>query len=206
MAFTTWNPANLDHVTLSNANLTAASSNGLARGVTGIQSQSYGKYYFEIAATTFSIFADCVGIALPGVNVSTVVSTYVGLAVINQGGGSICINQASGSGIDLGAVADGDLLCCAADLPSQLIWFRKGAAGNWNNNASYNPATGVGGVSFAAIGAAPYVPFLTYFGGGQSITANFGASAFTGTAPAGFVGWPDAPAAAAAAGFAVVMA
>lgn len=208
--WTTWDPANKSGITLSNANLTAASTNSLAKGVTGIQQQSYGRYYFEFTATTFSIFANVVGIAIPTVNVATVVNTYVGLAVINQGGGSVCINSASGSGVNLGAIANGDLICCAVDLPAQRIWFRKGAAGNWNANATYDPGTGVGGVSFAAIGAAPYVPFLTYNGGGQASTVNFGGQAFSGAVPSGFTaGWPStltpAPAATASA-FAAVMA
>lgn len=52
-----------------------------------------------------------------------------------------------------------------------------------------NPVSGIGGYSFANIGAGPY--FAAFFGevSGSSATADYGASAFVYTAPSGFTSW-----------------
>jgi hypothetical protein len=61
-----------------------------------------------------------------------------------------------------------------------------GAAGNWNANAAYNPATGVGGVSTnLGVGIAAY-PACCLAAVNDQVTANFGDTAFTGAVPSGY--------------------
>ena len=76
-----------------------------------------------------------------------------------------------------------------------MIWFRLGAAGNWNTSGTANPATGVGGLDLAPTGfgtAFDVYPFVYLNTSGNAITANFGGTAFTGTVPSGFTsGWDD---------------
>ena len=91
------------------------------------------------------------------------------------------------------ALPAGTVVGIAVDFTNHLIWFRMAPSGNWNGSGTANPATGVGGITFST-GA--MVPFVTFGGSGGAagnvITANFGASSFTGTVPSGFYsGWPD---------------
>jgi hypothetical protein len=79
------------------------------------------------------------------------------------------------------------VVCIALDAGARLIWFRVGAAGNWNGSAVNNPATGVGGVAITNLGVGIQIYPSVCFGViGDQITANFGDSAFTGAVPAGF--------------------
>jgi hypothetical protein len=57
----------------------------------------------------------------------------------------------------------------------------------WNANAANNPVTNVGGVPILA---GLIAPICTFSASGNVFTANFGASSFVGTPPAGFAsGW-----------------
>lgn len=86
--------------------------------------------------------------------------------------------------------AGGNTLSIAVDLDNALFWGRAGA-GNWNNNAANNPATGVGGISI------PHVfgggPRMVWPGGNLGATANYDlflkTADFTQAVPAGFGSW-----------------
>jgi hypothetical protein len=78
------------------------------------------------------------------------------------------------------------VICVALDATAKLIWFRLGAAGNWNNLAGRDPATGAGGVSIPNLGGSVPAYPAVLFGGADTITANFGATGFTGVVPSGF--------------------
>jgi hypothetical protein len=105
------------------------------------------------------------------VNATTFASSIAANAALNfSGGGEVMV---------------------ATDFDAKLVWFRVGS-GNWNNNASANPATGVGGVSISGI-AIPVVPAFALgasLATAQDIMAvNFGQFAFANAAPAGFAAW-----------------
>ena len=99
--------------------------------------------------------------------------------------------NASASGLpNFGLRSAGNVIGMAVDLTARLIWFRVAPAGNWNTNASYNPATGIGGVDISAIAGALF-PLYSPYTLNDAMTANSGASAFSGAVPAGFTaGWP----------------
>jgi len=82
----------------------------------------------------------------------------------------------------------GNVICVAIDLTAQTIWMRVNG-GNWNLSGTADPATGVGGVSFAGINAGPYFPAISSSDNGSIATANFGATAYAQTAPSGFGNW-----------------
>jgi hypothetical protein len=83
----------------------------------------------------------------------------------------------------------GDVIDIALDAGGQLIWIRDNG-GNWNGSGTANPATCIGGVSISAI-TGPYYAAIGIKGGnvGAQVTANFGATAYSFTAPAGFGNW-----------------
>lgn len=192
----TWDIATVTAVTLSGSNLvatnTGTTSTDQGAKAAVASGKASGKYYFE---TTWSAST---GGANNGIGVGTVSSTYIGMG--NTGGvtgvtafflGSVWSNGSNvlslGGGWSVGQVA-----AVAVDLDNRKIWFRLAPSGNWNNNATYNPATNVGGLT---IPAGTMVPFVVFGGSGGAVnnvvTANFGLSAFTGAVPSGFTaGWP----------------
>jgi hypothetical protein len=108
-----------------------------------------------------------------------------------DGSTSITVGGVPASGIVFAGITSGTTICTAVDLTAQLIWFRMGAAGNWNNNAAYNPATGIGGVSIPNLGGANAAFPVASFGGADVLTGNFGDSMFVGAVPSDFTaGFP----------------
>lgn len=195
VAFPTWEAASVTAVTLSGGNLvatnTGTTSTDQGAKVASASGKNSGKYYFESTWTART------GGANHGVGIGTYASTYIGMG--NTGGvtgviayflGSVWAN--GGSVLSGGAWTAGRVMGIAANLDNRKIWFRDLTTGLWNNNASYDPATNVGGLT---IPAGVMVPFATFGGGGglanNVVTANFGAAAFTGAVPSGFTsGWP----------------
>jgi hypothetical protein len=185
LVYTSFSPALITGtITLSSSNLVAVAGASNSAVLAGDFFQS-GLYYFEVTPLN-AVFGSCtVGIAPPG-------GTNVFLAGVAPNGGNI---YATGSvGVAIGTVPAGTPVCIAVNLNTGLIWFRNGAAGNWNNNASANPATGVGGVILPSTGGfvAPWVEFSS----GDQVSLNAGDGNFVGAVPAGFTaGWPKSSAA-----------
>jgi hypothetical protein len=190
-AFSSWNPADKATVTLTNSNLTATCTSSAPSGVRSVASKTSGKYYFEITTgATWAGSGSSLGLATASFAFGAGnQSGFAGVVRAIGSNGGIYIDGTH-SGVSLGVITSSQLICFAVDLSAGLFWARSGAAGNWNNNASNNPATGVGGLSLGAMsGSALFVAF-----GSQSnndvCTANLGASAFSGAVPSGFTaGW-----------------
>jgi hypothetical protein len=186
---TTWNAADKSaSITLSGGD-TVATGSGVVGGVRAVKGISTGKFYYEATMTTWAAGGTAIGLALAGASLTT------------QSGGVVCVARTSrliqingaGAGASLGGTGtSGDIIGIAVDLTGKLFWARLAPTGNWNNNASNNPATGVGGVNIAAIATGAMFPwFIAGTVAGDKVTMNFGASAFSGAVPSGFTsGWP----------------
>jgi len=189
---TTWNSSDLLRTALSNGNLTATQTNTAGDGgVRAVAHHSSGKYYFEIIAGTLqnTNYGTEVGITNGSAAFTTISgnSSGVGVAELNSANGVLYIN---GSYIVrvVSSYNTANVIRIAVDLDAQLIWVAVNA-GNWNASAPANPATGTGGQSFSAI-TGPYYPVVTLNGNTtDSLTANFGASAYNYTPPIGFGNW-----------------
>jgi hypothetical protein len=170
MANTTWSTTDRLNVTLSGGNLVVTNS-ASAGGVRSVDKLLTGKYYWEIVNSTASANS-VVGVAPSGASLATAASG-VGWAGVNCSNGNIAINGTGQTGI--GAIASGASICIALDLSNQRVWFRNGAAGNWNGSAANNPATNVGGYSIALLGgpAYPFYALMECTGGSGVVTANF---------------------------------
>jgi SPRY domain len=192
-SYTTWNANDTTGtVALSNANLTAALNSATNCGVRANTGLGSGKYYFEVTMTTWSNTNCGIGLALStallGPSNSTVGSILFAASGVTYLNGSQALAT-------WGARSSGDIIGIAVDLSAQLIWFRVAPSGNWNGSGTANPATGTGGVSFSGIGGTLLFPAYSTGVTGQVATADFGASAFSGTVPSGFTsGWPGTPA------------
>ena len=186
---TTLNPSDkAADCTLSGGNLIAThavTGSGQA-AVRSIASTSTAKRYWEL---TLSV------VAVPSImtqgfgNASSSLTTYFGDTANSVGwigDGQVLLNNAN-----IGPVAtfaDNDILSFAVDFNAKLAWFRVGA-GNWNNSGAANPATGTGGLDISAIAAGPYHAGVGTRVDSDSVTANFGATAYANAAPSGFGNW-----------------
>lgn len=189
MPNTTWSTTDKSaNITLSGGNLTFLNSSGANSGGRAAGSVSTGKYYWEVTVTAWGNAADSVGVAHGGASLNFI-SSGIGLAALTRNSGVTVNGGVIITGF--GVIANGTTICIALDAINRRIWFRLGAAGNWNVNASYNPASNTGGVDLSPLGAVAYYPaYGTGFLNDQC-TANFGDAAFTGAVPAGFTaGFP----------------
>lgn len=181
-----WNPVDLLAITLSGGNLIATSTG--AGSVRGLSALTTGKYYWECTVNTWSQASTSVGVASPTAVLSNFVTTGFQSAMAYLSG-ALSVNSVTQSG-SLGARSSGDIIGIAVDGTAHLIWFRVAPSGNWNGSGTANPATGVGGFNIAGLGSTVF-PAFGQATSGQSATANFGATAFTGTVPSGFSAPPS---------------
>jgi hypothetical protein len=186
IAPTTFDGTPTGAVTVSNGNLTVthgSTANGI--GVQSTTMISAGKFYVEWTVQVSTSNTNAVGFKPFTVTYVDGGGTFTGGAGVAVGSVSTLIYvDAVNSGVSLGITAVGDVICAAIDLTAKLIWFRRNN-GNWNNDGTANPATGVGGLSFPAGAQSPTVRF-TNGASTDAFTANFGASAYAFTAPSGF--------------------
>lgn len=177
---TTWDNNHKTNTTLSGGNLVATSSGA---GGTFTTRPVTGKTYFECTPTTLT-GTPSVGIATLNWNTSTDLKSGTNtLAYLATG--AVTVNGTTLSTI--ATWAQGNRIDCAIDPTLMQIWFRV-AGGNWNNNVSNNPATGVGGIDYSGsmtslgtLAAAVYASLT-----GNVWTAVFSSGSFAGTAPSGF--------------------
>jgi len=160
--------------------------------------QTIGKWYFECTLSAPPVGANV------AFGVGTTTSDFTNMGA-NATVGALCYlvtgniwANAVNSTKTLGARTNGQTIGCAVDLNTKKIWFKlvTGGGGNWNGDGTADPATNTNGVS---IPIGMLVPFCTFGGtggtAGNSLTANFGGTAFVGAVPSGFLaGWgPEAP-------------
>lgn len=188
----TWNPADKGtaNTILSNGNLTygAGSSNTSNDGCRSIQGLTAAKFYFELAAAGASSTV-MLGVGLLSSVFNVILSGSGGAFAVFTTNGHIWNNN-SDTTITIGTPTAGTVYCYAIDLVNKRGWIRKDG-GNWNNNATYDPATNVGGIDISWLGsAAVYALIASNVNANPIVTANFGASAFAQTVPSGFMaGW-----------------
>jgi hypothetical protein len=183
-AATTWNPSDkLGAITLSAGNLTATCNSGGSTGVRAILGKSSGKFYWELTRGPSSAFF---GVGLAQITAGIGSASGPGV-VANNGGGSVFVNGVFAASITSPLTVVG----IATDISGALIWFRNAPGGVWNAGGAADPATGVGGISIAAITGVALYPIVIMANNGDVSAANFSAVGFTGAVPSGFTaGWP----------------
>lgn len=181
--------------TLSNGNLTYTHTSGIGTARSLSQKNS-GKWYYEITAVSGIAGGQnhCAGAAKSAATDSDIVINGLGGGFVFQGVNGIIFANDTAPGLSLGSnIANGDIIGFAVDLDNDKIWIRKAPSGNWNGQAigSQNPAGNVGGASLSNYSSTTMAPFAGFEATSGGVwTANFGASAFTGSVPSGFTaGW-----------------
>ncbi len=188
MTNTTFNPSDkAASLTLSGGNLIATGTTGANAGVRAIDKQITGKFYWECTCNTFASSGSAVGVSSPtaALNAGLAFASPLGTCGLNRAG-SVYSDGVQVAGIAFGTIASGTVVGIAVDCDARLIWYRLGAAGNWNASATASPVTGAGGVALSIGRGIPVYPMVTSAALNDQITANFGGSAFTGTVPSGF--------------------
>lgn len=156
----TWSPtAKNSHAALSNGNLTATSTTGLANFQTGIAVSSFttgAKVVFQ--ATIGPLLTNTPGIGVANGVVAVNDGAYLGSEANGVGyypeAGLVFINGSTvASGWTL--ASNGSAIVVAVDFTAGKIWFWNPVAANWNNDilANQNPATGAGGIVHGITGA-----------------------------------------------------
>lgn len=183
-----WDP-NKTAELLSNNNLTATLVVG-GKGY-GVVGASTGKKYWEMRVD----IGDPNTSILPGAGIG--IPPYAAVDLGNDSNESIgwqgngIIRRNSGNIATIQTFTTTDICCIALDIDNNKIWFRTNN-GNWNNDilANQNPATNTGGFDTSALTPLPLYPaFGLNSAGGDQITANFGATPYAQTPPAGFGNW-----------------
>lgn len=189
---TTWSTSDkAAGITLSSGNhvATSASGNNTVRGTTS--HALAGKFYLEYPANTVTAGSGCIGFADATKNLTNnALDGMVGISV--TGGWNI------GSGGGLGSSPNGKHVSFAIDFDNNRVWARYDG-GLWNGSGTADPATNVGGIDLLTMVTTPLpppVPALfpaVFIQNSGSNTLNAGDSAFTYTAPDGFVPWDSTP-------------
>jgi len=156
----TWSPTQKNAVfTLSPNNQTATAGTVAADSVVlGSAGVSAGKIFFEIDYTGSQANC-CNGVGLGNINTSTVTGQYLGIdnnGIVYNNQGSVVSNGTTVATI--ATYTTGAQICVAVNLNTNLLWFQPLGAGQWDNNGTDNPATGIGGYSIANVAAAAVVP------------------------------------------------
>ena len=203
IAGATWNPSDKSaNLVLSSGNLTVTGSNGAftVMGVRGTISKSTGKYYWEITIvedTGFPTFFQ-IGVANAAVPITGGITGAGGLGVALVGDGAVTVSTDGTPVATLMAYDEGDVVGLAVDFDNWRMWWRVNG-GNWNNSGTANPATNTEGVPLNSGSlvtfptGVPYFPIIYQLqitaDPPQQTIANFGATSYTNTPPAGFLNW-----------------
>lgn len=184
--------------TLSNSNKTLTPVSGTGNNQSfGTTARYTGKYYLE-ASFVSSSFAS-LGLASGAghnKNGQNILGTQVGQIAWRGSNGvvSYCQNIGTTTATTITTIAtfaSNNRVSLAVDIDNALIWFRT-TSGNWNNNGSADPATGVGGIdlTYAWSGASNMLLWPAMMNGSTSAQSLFLLAAdFTQTVPSGFASW-----------------
>jgi hypothetical protein len=185
---TTWNSSDKgSRLSLSGSDLIVTHDNtDWFNGIRSVLGVSSGKWYWEYTMTT----ADSSHYAIVGVGNSsqavtdgaTSTTNHVGNSTNSWGyyatdGDKIYNDSETAYGTSF---TTGNVIGVALDMDTGKVWFSKN--GTWQNSG--NPAAGTG-EAFSSISGTIYAMVSIYYHN-DVITANFGGSAFSYSAPSGF--------------------
>jgi hypothetical protein len=169
VTYATWNPADkAAGITLSGSDLIATASDADIYAVRSTIGKSSGKWYFEYTVTAAPANSTSYGIKTSGEANTVLVGDTTG------GYGYNDVGQKKYNAIDTAygaAPANGTVIGVLLNMDDLEISFR-------HNNTSY-------GVAFTVTAATYFAAMSSGYGANQ-VTANFGASAFVYSVPAGY--------------------
>jgi hypothetical protein len=201
-------------ITFTNGNLTAQPGAGFSGTLCAVaqtlEGKKNGKWYVEFTLVAVSGIAGGEGVGVVnswGISANaTVNGAYVGgggnisfLPSQDMGwayyiSGSVDWKGANQAGVNKNTFTAGDVIGVAIDLDNGRIWWRKNT-GLWvGTTGTPDPGTNTNGfdISHLTSNGCRVYPAINMSGSSAKFTANFGASAFTGSVPSGFnAGWTN---------------
>jgi hypothetical protein len=191
--YATWNPADTSaDIALSGGNLVATrNAGGGWRSSRATQSKNAGKWYFELSRTAGSDKAQSIyGLMTAASGLSEYpgqVISSAGAQALNTVDVNLYTNGFAGTFGGQSDVPIGGGFQIAVDMGTRKVWVKTFGAAGWIGGG--DPAAGTS-QTFLLTGTDPIFPAIGHNLAGVEVTANFGASAFTGTVPSGFnAGW-----------------
>lgn len=183
VAYTTWNSADKSsNVALDGTALIVSCTSNGDGAVRSIDKKSTGKFYWEIPSTTFNGADAGCGVATAGAVLATI-GTTVANAFMAFKSGNVYSNTVLQ--FNIGTLASSSAQF-AMDCDHKRMWVRK-AGGNWNGSATANPATNTEGVDVSSwFSTGLHAAGSIQNNASDTMTANFGASAFAFSVPSGF--------------------
>lgn len=199
---TTWDGANKNaNVALSGGNLVATqnSATGTWCGVRGTTNYDSGLKYYELTISAYDNtnghlagIMDSSQTFANGEYVGSTTSSTIHSMGWQIGTGDVYFRGSTLNGTQKGPVGAVNHVIGFAINLNQGMWWVKDmtAGGNWNNNASADPTTGVL-ANYLLDNKNIYIGWSGDRVGGASdaVTLNVGATAFTGTLPTGYSAW-----------------
>lgn len=155
-------------ITLSNNSLTATATNASTQNVRSTIGKSTGKWYFEITITATVASSISHGVE----KITELTTALCGATTAGHGYNDLGGKQYNNTSTAYGAVpVNGDVISVLLNLTDGEVSFRL-------NNTDY-------GVAFTGLSGTFYAGFSSGFGA-NSVTANFGATAFVYSVPSGY--------------------
>ncbi|MBV8977139.1 MAG: hypothetical protein JOZ13_07140 [Alphaproteobacteria bacterium] len=188
MTTTTWDPNAQSGITLSNGSLTATATSSGGKSARSTTSRTAGKAYVEFTLGQVAPSSGTrIGIANSLWDYSQ--SAQLGREANSfdqESDGSIYV--AGDSAGEVNTLSPGDVVQLCVDFDAQFFWLTKNNTGNWNGTNA-DPVSGSGGIDFSTMAGFTFYVGYCSATTGDSVTANFGASAFTYAVPSGFSSW-----------------
>lgn len=183
------------HLTLSNGNDTVTHDNVTnAWGAAyGDKVASAGKYYWELVITSSDVTECNAGFGTQAADThdGSWCGAYNTESIGWVGGAQQSIYYQANAVATWAQFNSGDRICLALDLDNKLFWGRVGN-GNWNADATADPASGTGGYDWSSdslvANYGPWCPGVSLYTNDTS-TAYFTSNTWNYTAPTGFSAW-----------------
>ena len=171
------------NIALSNGDRTSTKTTANGYALVGTaEAKTSGLWYFEVTVENLVTGEIAIGLG----DYLTNIANFLGAGSNSIGyawDGRVVMSNAPQSNPPA-SFTSGDIISVAYDAPNRRVHFRKNG-GSWANSG--NPAAGTGG--YVVAGTQPLIPMTYLYYTGSIVTANFGASAFAYTPPAGFSAW-----------------
>jgi hypothetical protein len=186
-----WNYADMGaQLTLSNGDqsCTKAAPTNFSNVRATVQCPSTGsKVICEFTSNAVSLAADVAVGAANSAALLVGTSSWIGSDANSLGFYADGTYYCNGASQNLGFVfSSGNRVQMAVDTTLKRVWFRNLTTGSgWNgNDATNNPATGLGGASFSAMTGSEFYPIATLYIDTDQTTSSF--TSLLGSIPAGF--------------------
>ena len=188
-------------VTFTHANLTAQGICGSTLTTWGVaparEGKTAGKWYVEFTIVAVSGNNDGVGIldARGLLGLGFIGQTSISSSIAGTSGygyyenNHVVFGGASQTAVNNVTYTADDVIGLAIDLDNHRLWWTKNGGAWVGASGTPNPATNTGGFDISGEQSQGRIyPAVDMAGSAAKFTANFGASAFTGTVPSGFTG------------------